>query len=117
MKLSMLRIPCENMKESEEFYSNSLGMDKVFGSGSDGFIGYQIENVQILLEPEEKGEFECGRYLGFSLEVEGINEFYLSAKERGVSFTGPPENQAWGGIMTHIIDCNRNSFSIVQKKA
>lgn len=49
------------MKESEEFYSNSLGMAKVFGSGSDDFIAYPIENAQILLEPEEKREFEWGR--------------------------------------------------------
>ncbi len=117
MKLSTLRIPCENLKNSELFYSNMLDMNKLFGSETEGFIGYQLENIQILLELEEKGEFECGRYLGFSLEVDDINEFYLVSKGKGVTFTGTPEKQAWGGLMTHVVDCNQNSFSIVQTKA
>ncbi|MFC3153466.1 VOC family protein [Litoribrevibacter euphylliae] len=117
MKLSMIRIPCKNLKDAEFFYSNKLGMNKVFGSESEGFIGYQLDNVQVLLEPEEIGEFECGKYLGFSLEVSDINNFYGSAKENGVIFTGVPVKQDWGGTMTHVVDCSSNTFSIVQYNA
>ncbi|UAB71467.1 VOC family protein [Vibrio sp. SCSIO 43132] len=114
MKILMMRIPCKNLKEAEAFYSEKLGWQKIFGSEPEGYIGYQLDNVQVLLEPEEIGEFECGRYLGFSLEVEDINHYYEETKKKGVTFIGSPEKQDWGGIMTHIEDCSKNSFSIVQ---
>lgn len=114
MKINSLRIPCLDLKLSEQFYSKLLGFKKVFGSVSDGFVGYQLDNVQILLELEEKGEFECGRFLGFSIEVEDISTFYSTLYSKGVQFTGPPEPQFWGAMMTHIVDINGNSFSIVQ---
>lgn len=117
MKLSMMRIPCKNLRDAELFYSSKLGMRKVFGSESEGFIGYQLDNTQVLLELEEIGEFECGKYLGFSLEVSDINDFYRVAKENGITFTGAPVKQDWGGIMTHIVDCSRNTFSIMQSNA
>ncbi len=86
----------------------------MFGSPEEGFIGYQLENVQVLLEVEENGEFEAGRFLGFSLEVKDIRSSYETLTARDVEFTGPPEKQFWGGLMTHIVDCNKNNFSIVQ---
>ncbi|AXN30722.1 hypothetical protein CKF94_06270 [Vibrio coralliilyticus] len=114
MKINTMRIPCRCLIESEKFYTEKLGLNKVFGSPEEGFIGYQLENVQVLLEGEESGEFEAGRFLGFSLEVKNIRSFYETLTARDVEFTGPPEKQLWGGLMTHIVDCNKNSFSIVQ---
>ncbi len=114
MKINTLRIPCRDLAESEDFYTNLLGLEKSFGSPSEGHVGYKIENANILIENEEDGEFESGRYLGFSIEVPDIDNFYRSLSSRGVTFTGPPEAQAWGGIMTHVEDCNGNSFSVVQ---
>ncbi|BFM15944.1 hypothetical protein R50073_21270 [Maricurvus nonylphenolicus] len=110
----MLRIPCKDLQTSEDFYTDKLGLTKVFGSHEEGFIGYQLDNSQLMLENEETGEFECGRFLGFSLQVEDIQAYYSAAQDRGVAFTGAPEKQFWGGMMTHVIDCNGNSFSIVQ---
>ncbi|MCH2392751.1 MAG: hypothetical protein MK238_09495 [Nitrospinales bacterium] len=55
-----------------------------------------------------------GRFLGFSLEVKDLDNFYQKSIELGIIFTGPPEEQVWGGIMTHVIDCSGNTFSVVQ---
>ncbi len=114
MKMHMMRVPCIDLTESEQFYSQKLGLDKIFGTADDGFIGYQLDNIQLLLEIEEKGEFECGTFLGFSLEVDNIDIFYATAQKQGVHFTGPPEKQSWGGLMAHIIDSSKNTFSVVQ---
>ncbi len=114
MRMNMMRIPCIDLKESERFYSEKLGLAKIFGSNADGFIGYQLDNIQLLLEVEVKGEFECGKFLGFSLEVEDIQTFYEASQKQGIEFTGPPEKQFWGGLMTHIVDSSKNIFSIVQ---
>ena len=55
-----------------------------------------------------------GRFLGFSLEVKDMDNFYQKSIELGIIFTGPPEEQVWGGIMTLVIDCSGNTFSVVQ---
>ena len=69
MKVNTLRIPCRNLVQSEDFYTNLLGLEKSYGSSGEGYVGYKIENADILIENEEDGEFESGRYLGFSIEV------------------------------------------------
>ena len=102
------------MVESENFYTNILGLKKIYGSLEKGFVGYRLENADILIEQEEPGEFESGRYLGFSLEVRDIASFYNDYSKKGIRFSGPPEKQFWGGVMTHIEDCNGNSFSVIQ---
>ena len=116
MRLNTIRIPCLNLDEAEIFYSTLLEREKAFGSAQESYTGFNIDNVTVLLEPTEEGEFEAGHYLGFSLETEDIDSFYLAMKERGVKFTGTPIKQAWGGMMTHIEDCSGNTFSIVQAR-
>lgn len=112
--MGMMRIPCKDLEKSELFYSGLLGLNKSFGGFSEGYIGYALENIDILIELEEPAEFESGRFLGFSLYVVDINTTYNEFIERGVEFTGPPSKQTWGGLMTHIVDVSGNSFSLVQ---
>lgn len=113
MKLNTLRIPCLSLASSEDFYTQTLGLKKLFGSREEGFIGIALENAQLLLEPEEPGEFESGRYLGFSLEVSDLDAFYEDMIKKGVRFTHKPKTQDWGAKMTHVIDPNNNSFSVI----
>lgn len=101
------------MNHSETFYSLLFECGKTFGDPDQGYVGFVLENVSVLLEHTEAGEFEAGRYLGFSLEVPNIMKFYEKLKGE-VSFTGPPENQPWGGIMTHVTDNSGNILSIVE---
>jgi predicted enzyme related to lactoylglutathione lyase len=116
VKLNAVRIPCRDLYESEVYYSQSIGWPKIFGSNEEGYVGFDLKGTTIILELEEVGEFECGRYLGFSVTVEDLNGFFLEAEKRGVEFTGPPERQDWGGTMTHIRDCSGNTFSVVEQE-
>ena len=114
MRIDTIRIPCKDLVQSEQFYVQQMGWQKTFGSAAEGFIGLQLESVTILLEPEEAGEFEAGRYLGFSLAVDDLMDCYHKLQAQDVAFIGTPETQEWGGIMAHVQDCNGNSFSLVQ---
>jgi len=114
VRMHTMRVSCRDLQESENYYTNILGLNKLFGSTAAGFVGYELDNVNLMIEPQELGEFECGNFLGFSLIVEDINEFYRERLKKGAEFTGPPEMQVWGGIMTHLKDCSGNTFSIVQ---
>ena len=115
MRVNVIRIPCKDLNQSTNFYQQSVGLQRAFGSPSDGYVGFQLENAQLLLETQEPGEFACGRYLGFSLEVEDLTGFYHECSKRGVLFTNAPKKQDWGGVMTHLKDCDGNTFSVVQQ--
>ncbi|KZN65037.1 VOC family protein [Pseudoalteromonas luteoviolacea] len=114
MKLNAIRIPCTNLGESVEFYQHQLGLKWAFGDVADAVIGFKLGEIDLILEPEEKGEFAASRYLGFSVEVTNIDVFYQQKKALGVCFTGMPEIQPWGAKMTHIIDPSGNSFSVIE---
>jgi predicted enzyme related to lactoylglutathione lyase len=113
MRIHTIRIPSLDLGASEGFYSRLFGSGKTFGDETQGYIGFVLENVSVLLEPVESEEFEGGRYLGFSFEVPDIFSFYNHFKD-GLHFTGPPKKQAWGGIMTHVTDTSENTLSIVE---
>jgi hypothetical protein len=90
-----------------------FGIGKTFGNETQGYIGFTLENVSVLLEAIEAEEFEAGRYLGFSFEVPDVLSFYNRLKDKLV-FTGPPQEQEWGGIMTHVTDTSGDTLSIVE---
>jgi predicted enzyme related to lactoylglutathione lyase len=113
MRINAIRIPSLDMNRSELFYSRLFDCDKAFGDTNQGFLGFVLENVNVLLEPAETGEFEAGGYLGFSLEVPDIMAFYENLRDE-VAFSHPPEKQTWGGIMTHVTDSSGNVLSIVE---
>ena len=54
--MAMMRIPSKDLEASEDFYTEQLKLNKIFGSEAEGFIGYQLDNIQLMLEPEDKGE-------------------------------------------------------------
>ena len=73
--------------------------------------------VELLMAREALGSTAIGHNVGIPhTKVDGIEKliaaFGLSRK--GVEFVGPPEKQAWGGIMTHVRDVSDNTLSIVQ---
>ena len=78
MRMNMMRIPCKDLKESENYYTHILGFNKLFGSIEEGFVGYRLDNIDIMIELQEPGEFECGNFLGFSLEVDIWVSFIMS---------------------------------------
>lgn len=114
MRLSAVRIPASDVVESAEFYTILLDAAPDAGSEEDGFFLWQLENADLLVETEEPGEFEAGRFLGLSMEVPDIQSFYETAQEKQIEFAGPPEQQEWGGILLHAEDPDGNFFSVVQ---
>ena len=58
MRLNTLRIPCKDLDQASEFYNQILDAEPSFGSAAEGYIGFRLLNVNILLEHVEPGEFE-----------------------------------------------------------
>ncbi len=113
LRLHTVRIPCTDLRASSRFYATLFGVERSFGSVSQGYIGFVLDNVSVLLEPNEPGEFEAGRYLGLSFEVRDIEAFHERLKGE-VQFISPPQVESWGGTMAHVADSSGNVLSIVQ---
>jgi len=102
------------MLVSTAWYEKVFEQTPAFGSAEAGYIGFELDNVNILLEPAERDEFEAGGYLGFSIEVKDIMSFYQKNLAAGIEFKIEPTKQEWGGIMTHVQDPAENVFSVIQ---
>ena len=67
------------------------------------------------MDPEDLEAAELvGRFVGASLAVDDIQHVFERLRSNGVRFTGAPERQPWGGLMTHFHDPDGNVLTLVQ---
>ena len=59
-----------------------VGWPKTFGSVDEGYVGFDLSGITVILEPEEIDEFECGRYLGFSVSIENLGHHRLDSRHQ-----------------------------------
>lgn len=82
----------------------------VFNCGGDVTLG--VERI----DPEdEEDRALVSRFTGISFRVADIIGAYDRLSERGVSFDGPPERMAWGGLLAHFRDPSGNTLTLVQE--
>ncbi len=108
-----------------DFYVNTLGwekrIDQMMGDGyrfvTVGPVGGQTE---LALGPADVlggtpgGAINPGRGMegasGISFSVDDVAGTYQALTERGVQFSGPPEETPWGHKATWLIDPDGNRF-------
>lgn len=82
-----------------------------------GAVGYRAGGIRIIVEEEDpNGEDAAliGRFVGVSFSVDDIEVAYRDLFNRGVSFAGPPVEQAWGGTLAHFRDPAGNMLTLVE---
>jgi Glyoxalase/Bleomycin resistance protein/Dioxygenase superfamily len=62
---------------------------------------------------DEEGRALVGRFVGVSLAVANVELAYRRLRDRGVEFPGPPEQQAWGGLLAHFRDPDGTVITLV----
>lgn len=114
-EFELIRIFVSDLERSIHFYSEVLGFTLVYRV--DGWAQFQVGVGSIALEhladddPEAEGL--VGRYSGISLRVPDIEAAQQELIAKGVLFLGPPEEQAWGGTLTHLRDPDGNVLTLV----
>jgi predicted enzyme related to lactoylglutathione lyase len=58
-----------------------------------------------------------GRFTGLSFSVPDIQSKYAELLSKGVTFSGAPEAQAWGGTLATFTDPAGNALQLVQARA
>ena len=115
--LYLVRIFVTDWPAALAFYRDTLGMPVAFESEEIGWAELAIEGSSLALErvadDDEEGRSMVGRFLGVSLEVADVEAVYKTLRERGVTFSGPPARQPWGGTLAHFEDPEGNVLTLL----
>ena len=119
MELNTARVFVNDIDIARHFYSSKLGLPLKADGGQHGYCVFKAGNTELVIEvvaddaPEEDRVL-VGRFTGLSFNVKDIIEKHRQLVALGVTFTGPPERQFWGGILATLQDPSGNELQIVQ---
>ena len=118
-RLYTVRIFAQDWGVLTAFYRDTLALPEKFASAEMGWAEYDVGGPSLAVERIPAGDTEgaelAGRFLGISLEVDDIEQVHRDLTARGVTFTGPPARQPWGGILAHLADPEGNVITLLGK--
>ncbi len=117
MELYAVRIFVKEWEAACAFYGEVLGLPERFRSDEVGWAEFDVGGACLGIERVDPGDAEgaalVGRFAGVSLKVDDIDATHHALVQRGVSFTAPPEKQAWGGSLAHFKDPDGNVLTLL----
>lgn len=119
MQLAAVRIFVDELATARDFYRDALGLALAYDGSAYGFCQFASGSVQVILEAVPAGASAedrslVGRFSGLSFAVRDIEAEYRRLRDCGVTFTGAPERQPWGGVLATLQDTSGNQIQIVQ---
>ena len=112
-----IRVFSSNWEQSLEFYRDVIGFPLSYADENLGWAQFDLGSTYLGLERCDAQNSECaelvGRFVGLSIQVEDIESTYESLTAKGVEFTGPPEQQPWGGTLAHFKDPDNNVLTLL----
>ena len=117
MKLYAIRVFVDDWDSACQFYEHVLNLPMKFKDSTLGWAEFDVGGPSLGIERiatgDEEGKNLIGRFLGISLQVDNIASTYEELRERGVEFTGPPQQQPWGGTLAHFKDPAGNTLTLL----
>ena len=120
MELNTARVFVKDINLAKQFYSEKLGLTIKADGSQYGYCVFKAGSTELVIEavaddaPEEDRVL-VGRFTGLSFTVQDTEKKYRELAAMGVSFTGLPEKQFWGGILATLRDPSGNELQIVQQ--
>ncbi|BEP54318.1 hypothetical protein GmRootV118_15620 [Variovorax sp. V118] len=120
MQLHTARIFVQDLALASRFYEQILGLPLKADGREHGFCVFGAGPMSLVVERvDEDAPAEdqalIGRFTGLSFDVEDIQAKYNELSSRGVTFSGLPEPQSWGGILATLRDPAGNELQLVQQ--
>ena len=116
MKIDTVRIFVTDIARSKLFYTESIGMPLAKDGSDHGFFILNGGGANLLIERadsnDEEGKQLIGRFTGISLRADNIHSVCARLKAQGITFTGEPEKQWWGGTLAHFQDPDGNIITL-----
>ena len=116
MKIDAVRIFVTDIARAKSFYTESVGLPLDKDGSDNGFFILNGGGAKLLIEREdphdEEGKHLIGRFTGISLRADNIHSVCAKLKAKGITFTGEPEKQSWGGTLAHFQDPDGNIITL-----
>ncbi len=116
-RLYAVRVFSFRWEDSVEFYRDVIGIPLSFLGQDFGWAQFDLGSASLGLERCDPADPEArdlvGRFVGISIEVGDIETTYDTLIAKGVEFIGPPERQAWGGVLAHFKDPDENVITLL----
>ena len=118
MELNAARIFVTDLAEARAFYETVLALPLKIDGTSHGFCVFHSGGLDLVVEtvPADAPDDErllVGRFTGLSFAVADIRSKYTELLAKGVTFSGAPELQAWGGTLATFMDPAGNGLQLV----
>ena len=120
MNLNTVRVFVRDIVSAKRFYGEALGL-RISADGSEhGYCVFEAGAATLVVEavPSDATPADLdlvGRFTGFSFEVPSATIAYGDLRSRGVTFTGEPEKQFWGGTLATFKDPSDNELQICEQ--
>jgi len=120
MNLNTARVFVRDIASAKDFYADALGLSIKTDGSSHGFCVFDAGSSTLVLEavPDDAPQEELdlvGRFTGLSFDVPSAKAAYEDLRSRGVTFTGAPEKQFWGGTLATLQDPSGNELQICEQ--
>ena len=118
MRLAATRIFVSQWTEALDFYVALLGPPTSVGPGQ-AFAVFDGKPSDVIVEPvaddaPAEDRALVGRFTGISFAVDDLDRVHLELTAAGLTFTGAPALQPWGGRLATIADPSGNQIQLVQ---
>ena len=118
MKLYNIRVFVRDWDTACEFYEHTLKLPLKYKNPQLGWAEFDVGGPSLGIErvdnDDREGQELVGQFLGISLQIDDIASTYKHLTDRGVEFTQPPEQQPWGGRLTHFRDPAGNVLTLLE---
>jgi catechol 2,3-dioxygenase-like lactoylglutathione lyase family enzyme len=112
--VSAVRIFVDDVERARHFYRDILELSEAWATPDCAM--FDLDGKNVLLEKVAADDPEhdlVGRFLAVSFNVDDIDAAYRKLTAKGVSFSGPPERQGWGGTLAFPSDPDGNILTLV----
>ena len=121
MKLAAARIFVDDLPAARRFYA-LLGLALLHDGVEHGFCVYDAGGFDLVVEQvgdedEAADRTLVGRFTGLSFAVADLAAAHARLSAAGVPFSGPPEQQSWGGWLATLRDPAGNELQLAQYPA
>lgn len=120
MNLNTARVFVRDIRKAKDFYATILGLPLKNDGIAQGYCVFGAGNCELVVEalpPDAPQEDQVlvGRFTGLSFQVPDVQAKHAQLAAKGVVFSGPPEEQFWGGVLATFRDPEGNALQIVQR--
>lgn len=114
--IEAVRVFTTKLSEARRFYADGLGLQEKLAT--DAILMFDTGQAKLIVECVDPDDPEAaglvGRFTAFSFTVTNMDTALNDLRDRSIEWLGPPERQAWGGLLAHFKDSDGNILTLVQ---